>query len=164
MRSFNRKAHWVVAGWLLEHYQVVARETFERCNSLLSMQASYLFLFELLFNCSLWMNDNHIDNELSASTKSDVILRYFSCMHLLMGFLLTYISVIFSKSSDYGLGGIMQRSLHMHAYRAHFFVLSMIFMQIPAVPYLCSQLPTGTKGLCKQLQQANRFHPLQKNH
>lgn len=58
----------------------------------------------------------------------------------------------------------MQRSLHMHAYRAHFFVLSMIFMQIPAVPYLCSQLPTGTKGLCKQLQQANRFHPLQKNH
>lgn len=96
--------------------------------------------------------------------KCYVISRYFSCMRLLMGFLFTYISVIFSKSSDYGLGGIMQRSLHMHAYRAHFFVLSMIFMQIPAVPYLCSQLPTGTKGLCKQLQQANRFHPLQKNH
>ncbi len=62
------------------------------------------------------MNDNNLDNELSTSTKSYVISRYFSCTHLLMGFLLTYISVIFSKSSDYGLGGIMQRSLHMHAY------------------------------------------------
>lgn len=75
-----------------------------------------------------------------------------------------YILVIFSKDSDFGLGRIMQRSPHTRAYHTHFFVLSMIFMQIPTVPYLCSQLATGTKGLCKQLQQANRFHPLQKNH
>lgn len=86
---------------------------------------------------------------------------FFNSMHLLMGFIFWW---FFSKDSDYGLSRIMQRSPHTHAYHTHFFVLSMIFMQIPTVSYLCSQLATGTKGLCKQLQQANRFHPLQKNH
>lgn len=35
----------------------------------------------------------------------------------------------------------------------------MIFMPNPTAPYLCSQLASVTKGLCKQLLQANRFLP-----
>lgn len=46
-----------------------------------------------------------------------------------------------------------------NTYQFHFFVLPMIFMPNPAVPYLCSQLASVTKGLCKQLLQANRFLP-----
>ena len=45
---------------------------------------------------------------------------------------------------------------------SHFFIL-FVLMQNPKVPYLCSQLASVTKGLCKQLPQANRFLPLQKN-
>lgn len=32
-------------------------------------------------------------------------------------------------------------------------------MPNPTAPYLCSQLASVTKGLCKQLLQANRFLP-----
>jgi len=53
----------------------------------------------------------------------------------------------------------MQRTLCTNTYQFHFFVLPMIFMPNPRVPYLCSQLASVTKGLCKQLLQANRFLP-----
>lgn len=46
-----------------------------------------------------------------------------------------------------------------NTYQFHFFVLPMIFMPNPTAPYLCSQLASVTKGLCKQLLQANRFLP-----
>lgn len=63
------------------------------------------------------------------------------------------------KNSDYGLSWIMQRTLCTNTYQFHFFVLPMIFMPNPTAPYLCSQLASVTKGLCKQLLQANRFLP-----
>ena len=53
----------------------------------------------------------------------------------------------------------MQRTLSTNTYQFHFFVLPMIFMPNPTVSYLCSQLASVTKGLCKQLLQANRFLP-----
>lgn len=46
-----------------------------------------------------------------------------------------------------------------NTYQFHFFVLPMIFMPNPTAPYLCSQLASVTKGLCKPLLQANRFLP-----
>lgn len=58
---------------------------------------------------------------------------------------------------DYGLSWIMQRTQCTNTYQFHFFVLPMIFMPNPTVLYLCSQLASVTKGLCKQLLQANRF-------
>lgn len=63
------------------------------------------------------------------------------------------------KNSDYGLSWIMQRTLCTNTYQFHFFVLPMIFMPNPTAPYLCSQLASVTKGLSKQLLQANRFLP-----
>lgn len=63
------------------------------------------------------------------------------------------------KNSNYGLSWIMQRTLCTNTYQFHFFVLPMIFMPNPTAPYLCSQLASVTKGLCKQLLQANRFLP-----
>lgn len=64
---------------------------------------------------------------------------------------------IYLGNSDYGLSWIMQRTLCTNTYQFHFFVLPMIFMPNPTAPYLCSQLASVTKGLCKQLLQANRF-------
>lgn len=46
-----------------------------------------------------------------------------------------------------------------NTYQFHFFVLPTIFMPSPAAPYLCSQLASVTKGLCKPLLPANRFLP-----
>lgn len=54
----------------------------------------------------------------------------------------------------------MQKGLRCtNTYQFHFFVLPMIFMPNPAAPYLCSQLASVTKGLCKPLLRANRFLP-----
>lgn len=53
----------------------------------------------------------------------------------------------------------MQRALHTNTYQFLFFVCPVIFIPNPTVPYLCSQLASVTKGLCKQLLQANRFFP-----
>lgn len=63
------------------------------------------------------------------------------------------------KNSDYELSWIMQRNLCTNTYQFHFFVLLVIFMPNPTAPYLCSQLASVTKGLCKQLLLANRFLP-----
>lgn len=52
-----------------------------------------------------------------------------------------------------------KRTLCINTYQFHFFVLPMIFMPNPTAPYLCSQLASVTKGLCKLLLQANRFLP-----
>lgn len=86
--------------------------------------------------------------------KPDFSNSVFSLMvphHIYLGMIL--------KNSDYGLSWIMQRTLCTNTYQFHFFVLPMIFMPNPTVPYLCSQLASVTKGLCKQLLQANRFLP-----
>lgn len=69
-----------------------------------------------------------------------------------------YLALIL-KNSDYGLSWIMQNTQCTNTYQFHFFVLPMIFMPNPTTLYLCSQLASVTKGLCKQLLQANRFLP-----
>lgn len=52
-----------------------------------------------------------------------------------------------------------KRTPRTNTYQFHFFVLPMIFKPNPTAPYLCSQLASVTKGLCKPLLQANRFLP-----
>lgn len=69
-----------------------------------------------------------------------------------------YLAMIL-KNLDCGLSWIMQRTLCTNTYQFHFFVLPMIFMPNPTASYLCSQLASVTKGLCKQLLRANRFLP-----
>lgn len=58
-----------------------------------------------------------------------------------------------------GYPGLCKQSPSTNTYQFHFFVLPMIFMPDPTAPYLCSQLASVTKGLCKPLLQANRFLP-----
>lgn len=58
-----------------------------------------------------------------------------------------------------GYPGLCKRTLHTNTYQFHFFVLPVIFKPNPKALYLCSQLASVTKGLCKPLLQANRFPP-----
>lgn len=82
---------------------------------------------------------------------ANIMLTLMVSHHIYLGMIL--------KNSDYGLSWIMQRTQCTNTYQFHFFVLPMIFMPNPTAPYLCSQLASVTKGLCKQLLQANRFPP-----
>lgn len=84
--------------------------------------------------------------------------RFPSSMFSLMAPHHIYLGLIL-KNSDYELSWMMQRTLCINTYQFHFFVLLVIFMPNPTAPYLCSQLASVTKGLCKQLLQANRFLP-----